>query len=120
MSYYKVDKRNVIVIVDDMALEVGRIRLRLEGSSGGHNGLKSIEKVLGDRKYCRLRVGVGECRGGSEKWKGHVLGRFGKREKEVIEEEVVWDVAEVLESWIRENEFKTVMNTVSRLQNRQN
>ncbi len=51
--------RDLLVIVDDAALDVGRIRFRAQGSAGGHNGLKSIEAVLGTREYARLRIGVG-------------------------------------------------------------
>jgi len=51
--------RDLLVLVDDVNLDVGRVRLRAEGSAGGHNGLKSIEAALGTRAYARLRVGVG-------------------------------------------------------------
>lgn len=51
--------RDLLVIVDDTALDVGRMRIRSEGSAGGHNGLKSVEAALGTRQYARLRVGVG-------------------------------------------------------------
>ena len=49
---------DLLVVVDDVALSVGRIRLRAQGSAGGHNGLKSIELEIGGREYARLRVGV--------------------------------------------------------------
>jgi peptidyl-tRNA hydrolase, PTH1 family len=49
---------DLLVVVDDVALSVGRIRLRAQGSAGGHNGLKSIEREIGGREYARLRVGV--------------------------------------------------------------
>jgi PTH1 family peptidyl-tRNA hydrolase len=51
--------RDLLVVVDDVALEPGRVRFRSGGSAGGHNGLKSIEAVLGTREYARLRIGVG-------------------------------------------------------------
>lgn len=51
--------RDLLVVVDDVALEPGRIRLRARGSAGGHNGLRSIETVLQTREYARLRIGVG-------------------------------------------------------------
>lgn len=50
---------DLLVVVDDSALDVGRIRFRAAGSAGGHNGLKSIEAALGTREYARLRIGVG-------------------------------------------------------------
>lgn len=52
-------ERDLLVVVDDVALDVGRIRFRARGSAGGHNGLKSIETALGTREYARLRIGVG-------------------------------------------------------------
>jgi PTH1 family peptidyl-tRNA hydrolase len=51
--------RDLLVVVDDVALEPGRIRFRARGSAGGHNGLKSIEAALGTQQYARLRIGVG-------------------------------------------------------------
>lgn len=51
--------RDLLVVVDDVNLAVGRTRLRAEGSAGGHNGLRSVEAALGTRAYARLRVGVG-------------------------------------------------------------
>lgn len=51
--------RDLLVVVDDVALEPGRVRLRARGSAAGHNGLRSIEDQLGTREYARLRIGVG-------------------------------------------------------------
>lgn len=52
-------RTDLLVVVDDVALEVGRVRFRAQGSPGGHNGLKSIEAALGSVEYARLRIGVG-------------------------------------------------------------
>jgi PTH1 family peptidyl-tRNA hydrolase len=51
--------RDLLVVVDDAALDVGRVRVRASGSSGGHNGLKSVEAALGTRDYARMRIGIG-------------------------------------------------------------
>ena len=56
----KIAKENLLVVVDDIALPFGTIRLRKQGSDGGHNGLKNITELLGDKNYSRLRVGIGD------------------------------------------------------------
>jgi PTH1 family peptidyl-tRNA hydrolase len=75
--------RDLLVVVDDVALDVGRVRLRPSGSSGGHNGLKSVEELLGTREYARLRVGVGSPPEGSPMadW---VLSEFEPDDEEVV------------------------------------
>ncbi len=57
--FYKLQPQQVLVVCDDVALPPGKLRLRAQGSAGGHNGLKSIEQHLGSQDYPRLRVGVG-------------------------------------------------------------
>jgi PTH1 family peptidyl-tRNA hydrolase len=75
---------DLMVVVDEVQLPVGRYRFRAKGSAGGHNGLKSIEGVLKSQEYPRLRVGVGSEheRGGT--LADFVLGDFGKHEAEVV------------------------------------
>ena len=60
MNKEKVKPSNVLVVTDDINLDLGKIRLRTKGSHGGHNGLRSIEELLGTRDYPRLRFGVGD------------------------------------------------------------
>lgn len=59
MDYYKVDKKDIIIVYDDLSLELGRIRFRASGSDGGHNGIKSIIKHLGTNEFLRLKIGIG-------------------------------------------------------------
>ncbi|MCS7019148.1 MAG: aminoacyl-tRNA hydrolase [Cytophagales bacterium] len=59
MQQYKIPLENLLVVVDDVALPFGKMRLRPSGSSAGHNGLKDIEAVLGTQNYARLRFGIG-------------------------------------------------------------
>ncbi len=76
-TFYKLELDDLLVIVDDLALPVGQLRLRQRGSSGGHNGLQDISNRLGTSDWCRLRVGIGEPIGDSVSW---VLGRFHESE----------------------------------------
>ena len=78
---------DLLVVVDDVALAVGRFRLRAQGSAGGHNGLKSIEAAVGGREYARLRIGVGpqperERRGNLA---DYVTDRMGKSDRIAVE-----------------------------------
>ena len=84
-DWYKIPSHSVLVVYDDMDLPVGRLRIRLSGSAGGHNGMKSIISHLGSQKFPRLRIGIGK----SDRKKqtiSHVLGKFSKEETVVIEE----------------------------------
>ena len=78
-AYYKVTTDDCLVIVDDMDLEVGKIRMRLEGSDGGHRGLRSIIACLHTQQFKRIRIGIG--RPSQERdVTGHVLGRDNANE----------------------------------------
>jgi PTH1 family peptidyl-tRNA hydrolase len=83
LDWLKLTPADLLVIVDDVALPLGQIRLRPEGSAGGHNGLKSIETHLGTNQYARLRCGVDQVPPGwaLERW---VLSRFGRDEEEAL------------------------------------
>jgi PTH1 family peptidyl-tRNA hydrolase len=77
------DLAGLLVVVDDVALPFGRLRLRATGSDGGHNGLRSIEAALGSRDYARLRLGVGAQQPG-EDLADHVLARFSGEEMSTL------------------------------------
>lgn len=79
MKELKINPENVLVIVDDLALPLGRLRLKLQGSSAGHNGLKSIEEVCGGQNYARLRFGIGDNFSKGRQVE-YVLGRFDRDE----------------------------------------
>ncbi len=81
-GFYKVDLKDIIVISDDMALEVGMIRIRAKGSAGGHNGLKDIIEKLSSNEFGRIRIGIGRSR--SPQSIGHVLGRIPKDQADLI------------------------------------
>ena len=84
-QYYKIDvETNLIVIYDDIALDVGSIRVRKKGSAGGHNGMKSIIKNLSTENFMRIRMGVGEKPKGYD-LADYVLGHFTSRERELMD-----------------------------------
>lgn len=83
--YYRVSVEQILVVVDDADLPLGTVRLRPDGSSGGHHGLESVETHLGTRKYARQRLGIGRLESGVRQITGHVLGRFSAEEAEVFE-----------------------------------
>src|SRR5215212_3604185 len=84
MEFFRVPLSNLLVVVDDADLPIGQIRLRPQGSSGGHHGLESIETHVGSRDYARLRIGIGREKGARE-IAGYVLGRFNSTETEVMD-----------------------------------
>ena len=85
MQKKNIPLENLLVICDDLALPLGRIRMRKKGSDGGHNGLKNINELIGTSNYCRLRLGIGD-----EFAKGHqvdyVLGKFSNEEEATLQD----------------------------------
>jgi PTH1 family peptidyl-tRNA hydrolase len=81
-QFYKIEPREILVMLDDMALPLGRLRLRTSGGSGGHNGLDSVIMQFGTEEIPRLRIGIGEApRAGSV---DYVLSRFFEEEKPIV------------------------------------
>jgi peptidyl-tRNA hydrolase, PTH1 family len=80
-NFYKIPKENIIILYDDISLEIGRLRVRPEGSAGGHNGIKNIIQHLSSDVFPRVKVGVGQPKGDLVR---HVLGNFSKEEREVL------------------------------------
>ena len=107
--------KDLLVVVDDVALPVGRYRLRARGSAGGHNGLRSVESALGTQDYARLRIGVGP----SEERKNvyhdladFVLAPFARDEREdIIALMPKFELA--IETWLREG-VERAMNAINR------
>lgn len=106
MTFYKLELADLLVISDDMALPLGRLRLRKGGSAGGHNGLASIIAELGSDAFGRLRIGIEQVAG--ERMVGHVLSPFSRQEEEVIGPAVV-KAADAVECWLAEG-MDTAMN----------
>ncbi|HET7372607.1 MAG TPA: aminoacyl-tRNA hydrolase, partial [Gemmatimonadaceae bacterium] len=92
---------DLMVVVDEVALPLGRYRFRAKGSAGGHNGLKSIEAAVGSQEYARLRIGIApEDPGRRGALSDYVLDEFGKREAAVVRD-LLPELTEALELWIR-------------------
>jgi len=97
LARQRVPLSELLVVVDDFDLPLGRLRLRGEGSAGTHNGLKSVIGELGSQNFARLRVGIGEPQRAA---RDHVLSRFGRQEKKTLDE-VINAAADAIEDWAR-------------------
>ena len=85
--FYKIEPAEMLVVIDDMALELGRLRFRPDGGTGGHNGLESVIVQFGTEEIPRLRVGIGAApREGAV---DYVLGRFFEEERALVEKSMV-------------------------------
>ncbi len=90
LQWFGISVDQLLVIVDDMDIPLGRLRIREKGSAGGHNGLKSIIQHLGTQDFCRLRIGIGGpnliTKERTSHTISHVLGNFRKNEESLMEE----------------------------------
>jgi PTH1 family peptidyl-tRNA hydrolase len=82
VNFYKVNIEDILIIYDDVALDLARLRLRESGSAGGHNGVKSLIAHLGTQAFKRVRVGIS---GTDKSLCSHVLGKFNKDEKPLMQ-----------------------------------
>lgn len=98
LSYYKVELDDLLVVHDDIDLGFGRLRIQIGGGTGGHNGLRSLERSLGTRDFARLKVGVGRPPGTVDA-ADHVLARFSKTERSEVDLQIQ-DAADVVERWV--------------------
>lgn len=117
MRWFGLEPRHLLVVVDDMDLPLGRLRIRGAGSAGGHNGLRSIIQHLGTQAFARLRIGIGAPATNAAERRartvGHVLGTFSVMEEPVLEEVLEQAVEGI--HMIRNHNLATAMN---RLNNR--
>jgi len=111
-ALHGLEPEELLVVVDDVYLPVGTLRLRAEGSSGGHRGLESIEQALPGPGYPRLRVGVGAAAGAAE-LREHVLEGFADDAERETFEAAVRRAAEAVECWVDEG-ILAAMNRFNR------
>jgi PTH1 family peptidyl-tRNA hydrolase len=108
--FYQIDPADLLVIVDEAQLPLGKLRARPQGSAGGHNGLKSIIERLGTTRFCRLRIGVG--RDPRRDLADHVLATFDGDEKPQIDA-AIERAADAAEVFVNEG-IDVVMNRFNR------
>jgi peptidyl-tRNA hydrolase, PTH1 family len=111
LQFYKIEPADLLVIVDEVQLETGRLKVNPDGSAGGHNGLKSVIGSLGSMQFPRLRIGVG--RGDHRRdLADHVLARFEPDEREIVED-AIGRAADAAETFVADG-LDATMNRFNR------
>ncbi|MFG0249731.1 MAG: aminoacyl-tRNA hydrolase [Phycisphaeraceae bacterium JB051] len=112
INFYKLDPQTqLMVLVDDLALDSGNIRIRASGSAGGHNGLIDIERALGSKDYPRMRIGI-DARGQIPQVK-YVLGRFTEEQLANLDD-AKHDACAAIECWLKDGLPKAMSTYNSR------
>lgn len=106
-SYYKIPPQRILVIFDDISLPVGRIRVRKDGSAGGHNGIKSIIQSLGSDQFPRVKIGVGAKPHPDYDLADWVLGKFVGEDKKAIDA-AIKRAADAVECYIQDGPDKAM------------
>jgi peptidyl-tRNA hydrolase, PTH1 family len=111
LHYFKVDLADLLVVVDETQLDLGRLRTRANGSAGGHNGLKSLIEQLGTDRFARMRIGVG--RGDARRdLADHVLAKFDEDERPLVRD-TIGKAADAVELFVSEG-LEPMMNRFNR------
>ncbi|EEM13180.1 Peptidyl-tRNA hydrolase [Bacillus pseudomycoides] len=108
MDYYKIGVEDFVVMYDDLDIPVGKLRLRMKGSAGGHNGVKSTISHLGTQEFQRIRMGIDRPKNGM-KVVDYVLGRFTAEELPEVNQSIE-KAADACEEWLKKP-FLQIMNT---------
>jgi len=106
-DYYNIEPHNMLVVFDDLNLPFAKLRLRLNGSAGGHNGIKSIINSIYSEDFKRLRIGIGNNQ--NVEMKDYVLSPFGKAELKELEQ-LQLDISNIIDGFINDVDFETLMN----------
>lgn len=110
VDFYKISIDDILIIHDDLDLAIGSIKLKENGSSGGHNGLKNIENHLNTQHYKRLKIGISNDKGIDTK--DYVLGKFSKVDQEILNQ-ITPTILDILDSFSC-MPFSSLMNEYNR------
>ena len=112
LTKLKIDIKNLLVVTDDLNLEVGNLRMKKNGSDGGHNGLKNIKQTLSTNQYPRLRIGVGN-NFPKGKQIDYVLGKWTEEEYSILDQKM-----EIIKDMVLSFCFAGIDNTMNKYNNR--
>jgi PTH1 family peptidyl-tRNA hydrolase len=112
LTKLKIDIKNLLVVTDDLNLEVGNLRMKKNGSDGGHNGLKNIQQMLSTNQYPRLRIGVGN-NFPKGKQIDYVLGKWTEEEHTILDQKM-----EIIKDMVLSFCFAGIDNTMNKYNNR--
>lgn len=106
VDFYKIDINDILIISDDLDLDVGKIKIKYKGGSGGHNGLKNIESNLKTQEYKRIKIGISNNK--DIDTKDYVLGKFNQENNKIIKE-TISKIPQILDDYLNLT-FDNVMN----------
>ena len=106
VDYFKIDINDILIIHDDLDQEIGKIKLKQNSSSGGHNGIKNIENNLNTKNYKRLKIGISNNK--NVNTKDYVLGKFSKEERKILDK-TIEKSCEIIDDFLILN-FDMLMN----------
>ena len=112
LTKLKIDIKNLLVVTDDLNLEVGNLRMKKNGSDGGHNGLKNIQQTLSTNQYPRLRIGVGN-NFPKGKQIDYVLGKWTEEEHSILDQKM-----EIIKDMVLSFCFAGIDNTMNKYNNK--
>lgn len=105
MDYYNLDISDILIIFDDMDLEIGKLKIKVNSSSGGHNGIKSIISHLKTESFARVKIGISHNR--NIDTKNYVLGKFSKAEMDILNP-IIKKTKDIIESFVNNGIEKTM------------
>ena len=106
LNYYKIDTKDLLVIQDDMDLDIGKVRLKLKSSAGGHNGIKDIIKNIKTDEFLRLKIGISKPTNDTIEF---VLGKFPKSYLEILKNNMN-TYNQIITDFINNTKIETLMN----------